>query len=84
MSMKPIREVAKYYGSQRKSNALQLKESLMQKAQLGIKNSGKSHGAIGELVGCSRQRITSLSSGQIELFSIEWLMDFLEKFGGEK
>lgn len=63
------------------NKAQQLKQDLMQQAKTAIKDSGMTHQQVADVVGVSRQRITSLAGGQDELFSIEYLMDFLEKFG---
>jgi predicted XRE-type DNA-binding protein len=63
------------------NKAQQLKQDLMQQAQTAIKDSGMTQSAIADVVGCSRQRVASLAVGQDELFSIEWLMNFLELFG---
>ena len=66
------------------SKAQQLKAALMQQAQTAIKDSGMTHQQVADIVGVSRQRITSLAGDQSELFSIEYLLNFLENFGGRK
>ena len=66
------------------NKAQQLKQDLMQQAQTAIKQSGMTHQQVADVVGVSRQRISSLVGGQSELFSIEYLMGFLETFGGRK
>jgi predicted XRE-type DNA-binding protein len=66
------------------SKAQQLKAALMQQAQTAIKDSGMTHQQVADIVGVSRQRISSLMVGQDELFSIEYLMGFLETFGERK
>jgi predicted XRE-type DNA-binding protein len=42
------------------------------------------HQQLADVVGVSRQRISSLAGDQSELFSIEYLMGFLETFGERK
>jgi len=42
------------------------------------------HQQVADVVGVSRQRISSLVGGQYELFSIEYLLTFLENFGERK
>jgi predicted XRE-type DNA-binding protein len=66
------------------NKAQQLKQDLMQQAQTAIKASGMTHQQVADVIGVSRQRISSLVGGQDELFSIEWLMNFLELFGERK
>jgi predicted XRE-type DNA-binding protein len=66
------------------SNAQKLKQDLMQQAQTAIKDSGMTHQQVADVVGVSRQRISSLVGDQSELFSIEYLLTFLENFGGRK
>jgi predicted XRE-type DNA-binding protein len=66
------------------NKAQQLKQDLMQQAQAAIKDSGMTHQQVADIIGVSRQRISSLAGGQDELFSIEWLMNFLEEFGERK
>jgi predicted XRE-type DNA-binding protein len=66
------------------NKAQQLKQDLMQQAQTAIKESGMTHHAVAAIVGVSRQRISSLVGGQDELFSIEYLLNFLELFGEQK
>ena len=66
------------------NKAQQLKQDLMQQAQSAIKDSGMTHQQVADVIGVSRQRISSLVGGQDELFSIEWLMNFLENFGERK
>jgi predicted XRE-type DNA-binding protein len=66
------------------NKAQQLKADLMQQAQTAIKESGMTHQQVADIIGVSRQRISSLVGDQSELFSIEWLMTFLEEFGVRK
>jgi predicted XRE-type DNA-binding protein len=66
------------------NKAQQLKQDLMQQAQAAIKDSGMTHQQVADVVGVSRQRISSLMGDQSELFSIEYLMCFLETFGERK
>lgn len=66
------------------NKAQQLKQDLVQQAQTAIKDSGMTHQAVADVVGVSRQRISSLIGGQDELFSIEYLLNFLELFGEQK
>jgi predicted XRE-type DNA-binding protein len=42
------------------------------------------HQQVADIVGVSRQRISSLVGDQSELFSIEYLLTFLENFGERK
>jgi predicted XRE-type DNA-binding protein len=63
------------------NNAQKLKADLMQQAQAAIKDSGMTHQQVADVVGVSRQRISSLVGSQDELFSIEYLLTFLENFG---
>jgi len=65
------------------NKAQELKQDLMQQAQTAIKESGMTHQQVADIVGVSRQRITSLAGDQSELFSIEYLLTFLENFGGK-
>ena len=66
------------------NKAQQLKQDLMAEAQTAIKASGMTHQQVADVVGVSRQRISSLVGSQDELFSIEYLLTFLENFGGRK
>jgi len=66
------------------NKAQQLKQDLMQQAKTAIKDSGMTHQQVADVVGVSRQRISSLVGSQDELFSIEWLMNFIETFGERK
>jgi predicted XRE-type DNA-binding protein len=66
------------------NKAQQLKQDLMQQAQATIKDSGMTHQQVADVVGVSRQRISSLVGSQDELFSIEYLLNFLELFGERK
>jgi predicted XRE-type DNA-binding protein len=66
------------------NKAQQLKQDLMQQAQAAIKDSGMTHQQVADIVGVSRQRISSVVGGQDELFSIEYLLNFLELFGERK
>ena len=68
----------------KRTSAQQLKQDLMQQAQTAIKQSGMTHQQVADIIGVSRQRISSLVGGQDELFSIEYLMNFLEEFGERK
>jgi predicted XRE-type DNA-binding protein len=63
------------------NKAQQLKQDLMAEAQTAIKDSGMTHQQVADIIGVSRQRISSLVGDQSELFSIEYLMNFLEKPG---
>jgi predicted XRE-type DNA-binding protein len=66
------------------NKAQQLKADLMQQAQTAIKDSGMTHQQVADVIGVSRQRISSLVGSQDELFSIEYLINFLETFGERK
>jgi len=66
------------------NKAQQLKQDLMAEARQLIIDRGLTHQQAADKVGVSRQRITSLAGNQSELFSIEWLMNFLEEFGRKK
>jgi predicted XRE-type DNA-binding protein len=66
------------------NKAQQLKRDLMQQAQAAIKQSGMTHQQVADVIGVSRQRISSLVGDQSELFSIEYLLTFLENFGERK
>jgi predicted XRE-type DNA-binding protein len=66
------------------NKAQQLKQDLMQQAQTAIKDSGMTHQQVADVIGVSRQRISSLVGGQSEMFSIEYLLTFLENFGERK
>ncbi len=62
-------------------NSFSKKCELMVSARCAIENSGLSQSDIAKKVGCSQPRISSLISGEIDKFSIEWLMDFIEDIG---
>jgi len=66
------------------NKAQQLKRDLMQQAQAAIKQSGMTHQQVADVIGVSRQRISSLVGDQSELFSIEYLINFIETFGERK
>lgn len=66
------------------TTAQKLKQSLITKAQSLILESGFSQTAIASVVGCSQQRVSDLVNGKGELFSIEYLLGFIDKFGDEK
>jgi predicted XRE-type DNA-binding protein len=52
-------------------------------ARMCIENSGMSQKCVAKKSNCSQPRISSLMNGEIDKFSCDWLLNFIESMEGK-